>query len=113
MTNQNYSSCIEACFRCAAECENCATECLNEDDVKMMVDCITLDRECTLVCTAAAHLMSIGGPHAAALCQTCAEICDACAAECERHSHMDHCARCAAMCRTCAEECRQMMAHYM
>lgn len=113
MITQTYRSCIEACFLCAAECEHCATECLKEDDIKLMSLCIALDRECAVVCTAAVRLMSMGGPHAAALCQSCAEVCDACAEECERFPEMDHCVRCATICRRCAEECRRMAALYV
>ena len=35
----------------------------------------------------------------------CARVCDACAAECEKHDH-EHCKLCAQMCRECAEDCR-------
>jgi hypothetical protein len=39
----------------------------------------------------------------------CAEVCDDCAAECEKHEH-DHCQACAGACRKCADECRKMAA---
>ncbi len=107
MSHEKYQSCIDACQACATACEHCATECLGEDNVKMMVDCIQLDRQCALVCAATAQLMSIGGDHAALLCGPCADICDACAEECEKHDH-DHCRECAEACRNCAEECRRM-----
>jgi hypothetical protein len=81
--------------------------CLNEKDVAMMARCIQLDRECAEACYAAARLMSIGGEHAAAFCNTCAEICEACAEECSKHD-MDHCQSCAEACRECAQECRTM-----
>ena len=113
MDTKIYRSCIEACFLCAAECENCTTECLKEDDIKMLSLCIALNRECAVVCSATARLLSMGSTNAAHLCQACSEICDFCAAECERNSEMDHCRRCAIECSRCAEECRRMMVHYM
>jgi hypothetical protein len=106
-------SCIDSCNACAAECEHCATECLKEDDIKTLALCISLTRECALMCDAAARLMSMGGEHARALCHLCAEICNECAAECERNAEMEHCKRCAIECRRCAEECKAMMEEHV
>ncbi|WP_419150467.1 four-helix bundle copper-binding protein [Paraburkholderia kururiensis] len=36
-----------------------------------------------------------------------AGLCDACAAQCEKHEH-EHCRQCAQACRNCAEACRAM-----
>ncbi|WP_310586735.1 four-helix bundle copper-binding protein [Telluribacter sp. SYSU D00476] len=83
--------------------------CLGEEDVKMMVDCIRLDRDCANICFTAVELMANNSPFAAQLCDLCAQICDACADECEKHD-ADHCHRCAEVCRRCAEECRRMAA---
>jgi hypothetical protein len=107
MSHQKFQSCIDACVACAVECNHCATECLQEKDIKIMVNCIQLDRQCAVICFAAAQLMSIGGEHASHLCEECAEICDACAAECSKHSN-EHCKKCAEACKKCAEACRTM-----
>lgn len=107
MSHEKFQSCIDACLECAAECNHCATMCLGEKDVAMMSKCIQLDRECSAACLAAAQMMSIGGDHATAFCGTCAEICDACAEECEKHD-VDHCQSCAEACRECAHQCRTM-----
>ena len=37
--------------------------------------------------------------------ELCARMCDACAAECDKHDH-EHCKLCAIMCRECADDCR-------
>jgi hypothetical protein len=106
-----FHECIEACVVCLVACEMCSTACLEESDVKMMVACIRLDRDCADACTAAIRAMSRGGPMASELCRACATACDACAAECERHaSHSDHCRICAEACRACAKACRKMTA---
>ena len=110
MSHQKFQSCIEACLACAAVCNHWATECLSEEDIAAHVECIQLDRQCVVICLAAAQLMSIGGEHATHLCAECAEICDACADACEKHSHLEHCKECAVTCRNCAEECRKMAA---
>lgn len=75
----------------------------------MMAPCIQLDMECAAICYAAAELMSLGSDRAKELCRLCAEICDACATECEQHDN-DHCRECASACRACAKECREMAA---
>ena len=107
MEHEKLLSCIDACLDCATACENCSSQCLQEQDVSKLVDCIQLNRECAEVCYAAARLMNIGGINAGALCHVCAEICAACASECEKHP-MGHCQECAQSCRNCAEECRNM-----
>ena len=108
MINSKFKSCIDACLACAVECNSCATDCLNEPDLKMMVSCIQLERQCSIICLAAAQLMSIGGEHATHLCAECAEVCDLCAIECARHLHA-HCKKCAEACLKCARECSYLV----
>ncbi|MBN9384391.1 MAG: four-helix bundle copper-binding protein [Chitinophagaceae bacterium] len=52
------------------------------------------------------------GSYIDSLCQLCADICTACAEECERHTQtgMEHYRVCAEACRQCAEECIHMSA---
>lgn len=108
---ERYHDAIEACVACLVACEMCSDACLDERDVKMMVQCIRLDRDCADACDAALRAMSRGGPLAAVLCGACADACDACAAECEKHAKMaDHCRLCAEACRRCAQACRKMAA---
>ena len=47
--NNTYEECIQACLDCIKACNYDA--CLNEEDVKMMVPCIRMDRECSDICT--------------------------------------------------------------
>lgn len=112
MSHQQFQNCIDVCYACTVACNHCASECLKEDDVKMMVRCIQLDRECAAICNSAAELMSMGSNYAKQLCSICAEICSACADECEKHASMgmEHCKRCAEACRKCAETCKEMAA---
>lgn len=107
MSKQSYQKCIEACIRCAQACEHCANSCLSEEDVQRLAECIRLDRDCAEVCWTAAGLMSRDSQFAQAFCKLCADVCDACAAECGKHD-TDHCRSCADACRECANECRQM-----
>jgi hypothetical protein len=72
-----------------------------------MAECIRLDRDCARICWMASAFLSSNSTFAVDLCRLCADVCDACGEECERHD-FDHCQRCATACRSCAEECRQM-----
>ncbi len=103
----SYQVCIEACLKCAAICNHCASSCTQEDDVKMMANCIQLDMECAAACYAAAQLMSLGSEKAKDFCLLCADICEACAAECGKHEN-EHCRECADACTACAAACRKM-----
>ena len=107
---EQHHGCIEACVECWIACEMCSDACLDEGNVKEMVRCIRLDRDCAEACQAAVRAMVRGSGMAAELCRACAALCDACAEECERHEHHDHCRLCAEACRRCAEECRRMAA---
>lgn len=67
-------------------------------------------RECAIVCSANANLMSVGGEFASLLCHSCSLICNPCAEECESDSkELEYCKRCAEVCRECAEECFKMV----
>lgn len=105
-----YRACIEACLNCAAICNHCAFSCTQEEDVKMMARCIQLDMECAAICYATAQLMSLGSEKAKDVCRLCTDLCEACGAECGKHTHMQHCQECAEACKRCAEECRKMAA---
>jgi Domain of Unknown Function (DUF326) len=67
----------------------CATSCLREQDVKMLERCIQLDRECASICYTASQIMSMDSEHTKQICVVCADICDACEQECEKHKQMD------------------------
>ena len=107
MSHQAHHACIEACVQCAQECEHCAAACLREGNATQMAECIRLDQDCAQVCWMAAGFMSRGSHFLQELCRLCADVCDACGAECARHEE-EHCRRCADACRHCAEECRRM-----
>ncbi len=101
--------CIEACLDCAIACEKCASLCLEEAEVKMMVKCVLLDRECAAVCFATAKVLAVGADHNQILLRSCEELCIACGKECAKHANMMHCKECAEACRRCADLCRKMI----
>lgn len=107
MSHEEFRECIEACVACAQACEHCASACLSEKDIAKMAECIRLDRDCAEICWTASGWMSRGSQFAADLCRVCAEVCDACGAECRKHK-MAHCQQCADACEKCADACRRM-----
>lgn len=100
---------LEKLGRCAAACENCMDSCLGEEDVKMMVKCIRLDRDCAKICALTASFVATHSDYARQIVKQCAEICRACAEECGKHEH-DHCQECAQACRECVEACNSFQA---
>ena len=108
--NQDIRSILNALNECANECNYCASACLDEENVQMLTKCIKLNLDCAVICQLASTLTARGSEHATHVMNECVEICEACAEECEKHAHMDHCRKCAEMCRACAEVCSQRIA---
>lgn len=100
---------IKTLYDCVAECNNCADACLDEQDIKMMVPCIRLDRICAAVCQSTAVALSTNSTNLKSLVQACREACERCGEECGKHK-TDHCQRCAEACKRCAEACSQFAA---
>lgn len=100
---------LSALFACIAACEHCASACLREPDVAAMAECMRLDRDCADACAFATRLLVRASGFTRDAMQVCARLCQACAAECARHSHA-HCQECAQACQHCAEECLRLAA---
>jgi hypothetical protein len=85
-------------------------------DIRGMVRCIELCRDCADICLLDAQFMSRHSPFHVETCRVCAEVCEACAAECERMAAAHEgdmqtiVKQCADSCRRCAESCREMAA---
>lgn len=101
-------ACIDECLACYRTCLSMAmNHCLEAGGPHVEKAHFTLMAECAEICRTSAHLMLIGGAHHKRTCAVCAEICDACAADCERVGDMQDCVE---ACRRCAESCRRMAA---
>lgn len=92
---------------CAEMCTSCADACMAE---KMeMTQCIRSCLDCADVCTAmgriAVRRSGFNIEVVGVMLDSCARICDLCAAQCGRYEHA-HCKLCADMCRECAADCR-------
>ena len=97
---------IDALFDCVAKCNYCADACLDEQDIKMMVKCIRLDRICAETCAATAKILTVDASKkdVKALVDFCEEICRKCGEECAKHE-TQHCKDCAEACKRCVEAC--------
>lgn len=100
---------IHALGNCINHCNYCADACLNEDNLKMMVDCIRLDRVCAEVCSTVSQVLATNFTDVDELVRYCMKICTKCADECEKHD-TKHCQDCAKACRNCAKECEKFLA---
>ncbi|MFD1094131.1 four-helix bundle copper-binding protein [Salegentibacter chungangensis] len=100
---------IQALCNCINHCNYCADACLDEDNVKMMVDCIRTDRVCAEVCSTLNQVLATGYKDINDLVAYCRKICDACAEECRKHD-AKHCQDCAKACGECAAACDAFLA---
>ncbi|MDU1905031.1 MAG: four-helix bundle copper-binding protein [Dysgonomonas sp.] len=82
--------------------------CLEEEHVSMMKECIRLDNECSIICSATLQLVHKNSHFMKDILDLCAKACDACAQECAKHPQ-DHCQECAKVCKECAQACREFM----
>ncbi|TWT25985.1 four-helix bundle copper-binding protein [Planomicrobium sp. CPCC 101110] len=109
MAHEQHQELIQILHDCAAACNHCFYACLQEDDVKMMAECIRTDRECADICAFLEQAITRNSPFIAELAAVCAKVCEACGKECEKHAdHHEHCRRCAEACFKCAEACRNI-----
>jgi len=103
---------VSACYDCAQACTTCADACLNEQNVTELARCIRLDIDCADVCELTGRVLSrvSNTEHRpfTSLVQACADVCRACAEECEKHQHHEHCRICAEACRGCESACKDL-----
>jgi hypothetical protein len=103
--------CIQACAECGLTCTSCADACLGERELESLRKCIRLNQDCADTCgvtgTILARQFDGDVDFIRALLESCARICAACGAECQKHAeHHEHCRICADSCRRCEEQCR-------
>tara|TARA_R110002012_G_scaffold48838_1_gene126772 strand:+ start:107 stop:430 length:324 start_codon:yes stop_codon:yes gene_type:complete len=103
------SELISALGNCINHCNYCADACLEEENVKMMVNCIRTDRVCAEVCSTLSQVLATKFEDVDDLVRYCQKVCNSCADECSQHDHK-HCQDCAEACRKCAEACESYLA---
>jgi len=101
-------SCYLQCKECEKTCLACVDSCLDElagnADRK---NCIKLCLDCADICGVCSKIAARGGPLEATIATACAEACEKCAAECEKHKDDKACQACAERCKKCAKECKE------
>jgi hypothetical protein len=103
--------CIDSCLNCHAACIETATHCLELGGEHASKEHQTLLADCAQACSTSADFMLRMSPQHARYCEICAELCRACAEECDRVGGNDSTMRqCADQCRACAKSCESMTA---
>jgi hypothetical protein len=104
--NKETRECIEACLDCHAVCYGMLmTHCLEMGGAHVRPQHVRLMMDCVEICKACADAMARKSQYQHRLCGLCADICDACAADCETLDGMEPCVE---ACRYCARLCRAM-----
>ena len=98
--------CMTACSRCHQVClQTGMNHCLEAGGKHVKANHFRLLMNCAEICQASVNFMLSGSHFQHSLCGICAEICEACAVDCEKIGDMDECVE---VCRDCADTCRQM-----
>lgn len=92
-------------YFCAAQCSRCYAACSIEQEKDKLQRCMTLNEDCAAICRLTGQLFEKKSENAELFLKLSGEICERCAAECKKHSHLEHCKKCAEACRKCAEMC--------
>ena len=105
---------IDACLNCLQTCTSCADADLAEEDVQELSTCAALCLSCADVCDVTARMLSRPAhwDHFVVhrSLQACVRSCTSSAEECARHAqHHRHCAICERSCRACAKACTELL----
>jgi hypothetical protein len=109
------TSCIKACYACSEACTLCGDACLAEEEVAHLRRCIRTCLDCAAICEVTGQVVARQTEPSQNMLrkqlEACAEACNICAVECERHAGMhDHCRLCAQSCRACEKACQELLA---
>jgi hypothetical protein len=103
---RKYTDSMEALMNCAAACENCVSVCINDGKP---LSCCHICLDCADICMTLFRLEAHNSTFLKAMYKICADICDACANECEKHAdYHPHCKASMYASRDCAEMCRAL-----
>ncbi len=99
--------CIQDCVDCYRTCTETLTRCLSLGGKHSEGRHINLIIDCSRICNINTDFMLRNSTHYSQTCKVTADICDACANNCEEFDD-DFMKDCASICRKCAESCREM-----
>ncbi len=102
---------IDECQHCHSICVATIRHCLDLGGRHAEAGHITLMSDCAQVCTMAANFMLRNSRFQKQITGLCAQVCHACADDCERLDGEDRMMReCAEACRRCASFCERIPA---
>lgn len=103
---RSMQSCIDICNRCAQMClQTAMNHCLETGGRHVEPEHFRLMMSCAEICQLSANFMLMNSRFHTRTCGVCAEVCEACAMDCDSIGDMEECA---SICHKCAESCRQM-----
>lgn len=107
--NQEMRQCIQECANCHQVCLQTIQHCLAMGGKHAEQAHIRLLADCAQICAVSADFMLRGSTLHSRTCDVCAEVCQECAADCNRIGVADEQMQlCADTCRRCAQSCRKM-----
>lgn len=96
---------------CAGQCAHCYDACHLDKENNMEL-CMVNDLDCSEICRLTGQLVERNSPNVDIFLKLCAQMCERCANECDKHANIAHCKECADACRKCVEMCNENeMAH--
>lgn len=101
--------CIEECKECHAICMDTVTYCLNVGGAHAQPHHIAILLDCAETCHLSEDSMLRDSAVVPTIGAACADVCDACAIECEKFTGDPQMKACADRCRSCAKACRRMV----
>lgn len=100
--------CIDECASCHSVCTSTLTYCMQKGGRHADAMHLRLLADCAEMCETSANFMLRGSDQHGKTCGVCAELCEQCAASCEKMADDPVMKACAEACRRCAESCRKM-----
>lgn len=101
-------SCIESCWQSHVMCLQTERYCIESGGMHVVQAHLALLSDCAEMCEKTADTLLRRSPQHAAVCLACAQLCDACAGDCETFKDDARMLACARTCRNCAGHCRDM-----
>lgn len=111
---EDVAAAIDTCLSCLQACTSCADADLAEPDVGDLARCAALCLTCADVCDVTARLLSRPAHWELFVVhrslQACVRTCTDSADECAKHAHHHrHCAVCEKVCRECIQACEALL----
>lgn len=108
MMSAHMQQCVDDCLECHSVCLETVNHCLEMGGKHAEPGHIRLMLDCAEICQTSANFMLRQSPMHGRTCGLCAEVCLACAEDCERFPDDPQMMACADACRQCALSCQEM-----